>query len=133
MKVNSIFPLAGVCLGLIPGLLGAREPVRDLNDLAKLEDKVEEVSSKVMPATVALLSEKTQSSGSGVITTADGLILTAAHVVQGAEELHGGFSRWRTSPGKGPRSELLQRHRAWCKSWAKGRGRSPEWVHRRPW
>jgi serine protease Do len=41
----------------------------------------------VLPATVALLSERTGSSGSGVITTADGLILTAAHVVQGAEEL----------------------------------------------
>lgn len=87
MKVNSIFPLAGVFLGMIPGQIAAREPVRDLQDLSKLEDKVEAVSSKVMPATVALLSEKTQSSGSGVITTADGLILTAAHVIQGAEEV----------------------------------------------
>jgi serine protease Do len=87
MKVNSFFPLTAAFLGLIPGRLAALEPVRDLNDLAKLEDKVEAVSSKVMPATVALLSEKTQSSGSGVITTADGLILTAAHVIQGAEEV----------------------------------------------
>jgi serine protease Do len=87
MKVNSFLPLTAVFLGMIPGQLAAREPVRDLNDLSKLEDKVEAVSSKVMPATVALLSEKTQSSGSGVITTADGLILTAAHVIQGAEEI----------------------------------------------
>jgi serine protease Do len=78
---------AGFGLAFSGGLLLAREPVRDLAALAKLESKVEAVSSKVMPATVALLSEKTGSSGSGVITTADGLVLTAAHVVQGAEEL----------------------------------------------
>jgi serine protease Do len=84
MKVNRIFPLAGICLS---AFLQASEPVRDLADLAKLESKVEAVSKKVMPATVALLAEKTGSSGSGVITTADGLILTAAHVVQGTEEL----------------------------------------------
>lgn len=87
MKTHSIFPLACVCLGLVPGIAAASEPLRDLKDLSKLEDKVEQVSQKVMPATVALLSEKTQSSGSGVITTADGLILTAAHVVQGADKL----------------------------------------------
>jgi serine protease Do len=53
-----------------------------------------------MPATVALLSEKTGSSGSGVITTADGLILTAAHVVQGAEELLVVFPDGEQVPGK---------------------------------
>jgi len=84
MKVNPIFLLASICLG---ALSQASEPVRDLADLTILEAKVEAVSKKVMPATVALLAEKTGSSGSGVITTADGLILTAAHVVQGAEEL----------------------------------------------
>lgn len=84
MNVNRIFFVAGICLC---GSLHAGEPVRDLADLAKLESKVETVSKKVMPATVALLAEKTGSSGSGVITTADGLILTAAHVVQGVEEL----------------------------------------------
>ena len=84
MKVQRIFPIACVCLTV---LVQASEPVRDLADLAKLESKVEAVSKKVMPATVALLADKTGSSGSGVITTPDGLILTAAHVVQGADEL----------------------------------------------
>ena len=100
MKVNPVFPLACVCLWLIAGVLPASEPVRDLKDLAKLEGKVEAVAAKAMPATVALLSEKTGSSGSGVITTADGLILTAAHVVQGAEELLVVFPDGEQVPGK---------------------------------
>ncbi len=72
---------------LLPLYLQAAPAVRDLKDLVNLQSKVEAVSQKVMPATVALLSSKTGSSGSGIITTPDGLILTAAHVVQGAEEL----------------------------------------------
>jgi serine protease Do len=102
MKVNRIFPLACVCLGLISSTAAvqAREPVNDLADLKKLESKVEAVSKKVMPATVALLSEKTGSSGSGVITTADGLILTAAHVVQGAEDIEVVFPDGEQVPGK---------------------------------
>jgi serine protease Do len=100
MKVKSILPFTYLCLWLVPGLLPASEPVHDLKDLAKLEDQVEAVASKVMPATVALVSEKTGSSGSGVITTADGLILTAAHVVQGAAELTVVFPNGEEVPGK---------------------------------
>ena len=89
MKVKSLLSLTGLCLWLAHGSphMQAREAAGSLQDLAKLESKVEAVSQKVMTATVALLSDRTGSSGSGVITSADGLILTAAHVVQGAEEL----------------------------------------------
>jgi serine protease Do len=89
MKAKRLFTLAAICLSLAPSgpPLQARESARNLQDLVKLESKVGNVSSKVMPATVALLSDRTGSSGSGVITTADGLILTAAHVVQGADQL----------------------------------------------
>lgn len=78
--------LLGICLSQ-PLLLQGSPPVRDLKDVVELESKVKAVSQKVLPATVALLSSRTGSSGSGVITTAGGLILTAAHVIQGAEEV----------------------------------------------
>lgn len=102
MKMNSIFRLATLGLWFFSAgvAVNAAEPVRDLADLANLEARVQAVSKKTMPATVALLSEKTQSSGSGVITTADGLILTAAHVVQGAEELDVVFPDGKQVPGK---------------------------------
>jgi serine protease Do len=89
MKMIPLFSLVCAGLWLVPaaGISQAREPIHDLSDLAKLESKVEDVSKKVMPSTVALIAEATGSSGSGVITTADGLILTAAHVVQGVEEM----------------------------------------------
>ncbi len=90
--------IAGLFSSILP--LAAREPARNLEDLARLEAKVEAVSQKVMPSTVALLSDKTGSSGSGVITTADGLILTAAHVVQGADELLVVFPNGKQVPGK---------------------------------
>lgn len=101
MKVNRIFPLAWICAGLAStSFLQAVQPVKDLADIAKLETKVEAVAKKVMPATVALLAEQTGSSGSGVIATADGLILTAAHVVQGADELEVVFPNGEQVRGK---------------------------------
>ncbi|MEC9055867.1 MAG: trypsin-like peptidase domain-containing protein, partial [Verrucomicrobiota bacterium] len=55
--------------------------------LKELESKVEEVSRQGLPATVSLFSEKSESSGSGVIISRKGLILTAGHVVEGLEEV----------------------------------------------
>jgi serine protease Do len=102
MKMTPIVSILCAGFWLIAGsdVLSAREPVRSLEDLARIEKKVEDVSKNVMPATVALLAEDTGASGSGVITSADGLILTAAHVVQGAEELLVVFPDGLQVPGK---------------------------------
>lgn len=102
MKVKSFLPVVALCTGLLTGsgFLFAADSVRTLDDLTRLEARVESVSKKVLPATVALLSEKTESSGSGVITTADGLILTAAHVTQGADEITVVFPDGEQVPGK---------------------------------
>lgn len=86
MKMKFFIPLLSLAW-FLPTLADAAPPVKDLKDLVNLESKVKAVTQKVMPATVALLSSRTGSSGSGIITTPDGLILTAAHVIQGAEEL----------------------------------------------
>ena len=69
------------------GVLQAREPAGNIADLMKLETMVSQVAAKTMKATVALVSEKTGSSGSGVLVSADGLILTASHVVQGMKSV----------------------------------------------
>lgn len=85
MKSQTFIPLLLALLA--GGPLLARESVKSLEELQSLQKKVQDVSSRVLPATVALVSDRTGSSGSGVVTSADGLILTAAHVIQGAEEL----------------------------------------------
>jgi serine protease Do len=65
----------------------SREPVGSIEDIRKLEGKIASVAEKAMKSTVALISEDSGASGSGVITSADGLVLTAAHVIEGAEEV----------------------------------------------
>ncbi|MGB0292819.1 MAG: S1C family serine protease [Luteolibacter sp.] len=65
----------------------ARGKAADLSELRLLEARVKEVSMQVMPATVALMSNQSGASGSGVVVTKEGLILTAAHVIQGADEM----------------------------------------------
>lgn len=99
MKTKRILQIlaGGLCL---TQALDAREASANLQDLAKLEAKIEQVSSRVMSATVALISERTGSSGSGVVATENGLILTAAHVVQGADTLVVVFPNGKQVQGK---------------------------------
>jgi putative serine protease PepD len=60
---------------------------------------VQEVAAKVLPSTVSVLASSNQSSGegSGVILTADGLILTNNHVVAGATDLEVRFNDGTTA------------------------------------
>ena len=56
-------------------------------ELKEMETKLKNLVTKNTPAVVALIGEKTSGSGSGVVVSADGLILTAAHVTRGNEEM----------------------------------------------
>ncbi|WP_193214750.1 S1C family serine protease [Luteolibacter marinus] len=78
----------------------SREPVHSIDDVRKLEQRIAEVADKAMGSTVALISEATQASGSGVVSTPDGLILTAAHVVEGVEEVTVVFPNGKQTTGK---------------------------------
>jgi serine protease Do len=94
--------ISTIALGAIlsAGAARAYEPAATLADLQKLEKKVGEVAEETMPATVALVSEKTGSSGSGVLVSKNGLILTAAHVIQGMTEVDVYFSDGKKWQGK---------------------------------
>lgn len=69
------------------GWLAAAPAVESLGDLRELETKVKAVVETRTDCTVSLVSPQLGASGSGVIVSADGLILTAAHVVQGSREM----------------------------------------------
>ena len=92
--------LTGLGLAFLAAVAQAREPGSTVADLTNLQSKVSAVSVRTMPATISLVSEKNGSSGSGVIVSKDGLILTAAHVTQGLKEVDVYFSDGKKYLGK---------------------------------
>lgn len=66
-------PDSGVELELAPN-------VKNFKELQRLDRQIVELSKRAQPATVCLVSKDGRGSGSGVVVSEDGLILTAAHV-----------------------------------------------------
>ena len=56
-------------------------------EMKQMEGKVEQLVAKNTPAVVSLLGETIPGAGSGTLVSADGLILTAAHVTRGNEHM----------------------------------------------
>jgi len=80
--------------------LGAVPRPQDISQLKSLEQKVTGVVQKVLPATISLFSTKNGASGSGVVVSKDGLILTAGHVVRGSDEMTVIFPNGKQAQGK---------------------------------
>lgn len=86
-RLSASTGLIAALIAFAPLAVPAQGALGGIEDLERLQEKVSGVAKERLAATVALLSDRTGSSGSGVITTAEGLILTAAHVVQGADKV----------------------------------------------
>src|SRR4051794_39957526 len=84
--------LVVLCLALSPTFAAAVDapkpvweparatPPEDVKELRALQDTVKKVVDKTTPATVGVLLG--MGAGSGVIVSPDGLVLTAAHVIE---------------------------------------------------
>jgi len=80
-------------------LLGGAGLAGNVSSMADLQKHVHKVASSVTAATVALVSDGGET-GSGVIVTPQGLILTAAHVVGGDEIMRVVFADGRVVKGR---------------------------------
>ncbi len=97
MKKSAFAPLAlAAALGFSPSAASAQ-----IEALREREAKVKKVVTDAMPAVVALVGVQGNATGSGVIISPDGLILTAGHVTEAAgEELLIFFPDGRRAKGK---------------------------------
>ena len=82
VMIKKLVPILVLSMG---GLLHAVPKVESLGDLKKLEEQVKKVVLEKTDATISLVSPNIGASGSGVIVSSDGLILTAAHVIEGSQ------------------------------------------------
>lgn len=85
--------------GLVSLLSGGASLAGNVSSMADLQKHVHEVASRVTAATVALVSDGGET-GSGVIVSPRGLILTAAHVVGGDEIMRVVFADGRVVKGR---------------------------------
>jgi serine protease Do len=58
-----------------------------VEEMKAMETKVKAIVEKNTPAVVSLIGEKVSGAGSGTVVSADGLILTAAHVTNGNDHM----------------------------------------------
>ncbi len=76
-----------VCLLGFLGLLAAPLGAYTVEQMKEMETKVKKVVSKDTATVVSLIGKTVPGAGSGTVVSADGLILTAAHVTQGNESM----------------------------------------------
>ncbi len=97
MKAFHVFFL---CLGSLIAGVSADERIDTLAELQHMQEQVKQVVRETTSATVGLVSPHSGASGSGVIVSKDGLILTAAHVIEGSPVVNVIFPDGETVRGK---------------------------------
>lgn len=95
---NTIFLI--IALPVLAAQSVAAPSPADIPQFKSLEQKIQKVVQKVLPATVSLFSTKNGASGSGVVVNQDGLVLTAGHVIRGAEQMTVIFPNGEQATGK---------------------------------
>ncbi len=99
MKFNKKTSLLLPFFLILSGFSHAQEKINSLEDLKKLQSQVKEVVAKNMEVTVSVFTSR-GGSGSGVIVSEEGLILTAAHVVEKSETVDIIFPDGKTQKAK---------------------------------